>query len=182
MKKRDWLKHLGFTTAAAIAVRKIETMSKEELLKPRYKVIADYPGNVQPIGHICSVVGDMASIIYWCNQKDNYPHLFKKLEWWEERKLKEMPEFVKVIREDCAKDTGLYCKVFKWAVFDDKIPIIKGQYCAELEGYKPLYLARTELNAPGQIYGRLNATHLLPATRDEYEQYNNQQKQANDTK
>lgn len=34
MSRRTWLKHLGFTTTAAIAVSKITTMSKENLYTP----------------------------------------------------------------------------------------------------------------------------------------------------
>lgn len=160
-------------------------MSADELLKPRYKVIADYPGNIIPIGSIFWDDIESINIItptgsksiqssYPYRHKDKFPHLFKKLEWWEDRKPEEMPEYVKVIREDCVKDTGLYCKVFRWSVYDDKFPIVTGQYGAELEGYTPLYLVRPELNFPGQVYGRLNATHLLPATAAEYEQYINQ--------
>lgn len=71
-------------------------MSNEDLLKPRYKVIADYPGNLQPIGHIYEIIfNDEEALKNWCDNKDYYPHLFKKLEWWEEREEKDMPEYVK---------------------------------------------------------------------------------------
>lgn len=143
-------------------------MSNEDLMKPRYKVIADYPGNYRLIGEIFSAVGDSYSVKYWCAEKDKYPHLFQRLEWWQERNLEDMPQFVKVTREECVKDTGLYCKVYKWSVFDHKLPLVSGQFGAELEGYKPLYLARTELNFPGQVYGRLNVCNLLPATEADY--------------
>lgn len=167
MSKREWLKHLGFTTATAIATSKITPMSTEELLRPRYKVIAQYPFSPHPIGHIIKTA-------FGNKYFDQYPHLFKKLEWYEERNIDEMPEYVKVVHEGCAKDTGLYCKVHKWHVYPDKWPYIKGQMGAEIEGYCPDYLARTELNFPGQIYGRLNEAHLQPATLAEYEQYINQ--------
>lgn len=83
-------------------------MKTEELLKPRWKVIADFPCNV---GH------DVGEIISECEYKsepdcyfvkinldgkifgicpDDYPHLFKKLKWWEERKFEDIPEYIRV--------------------------------------------------------------------------------------
>lgn len=65
----------------------------KELLKPRYKVIADYPGNDIPIGYI------ITDVDYYTRRNvdfDKWPHIFKKLEWWEDRKPEEMPEYLKV--------------------------------------------------------------------------------------
>jgi hypothetical protein len=59
-------------------------MSIENLLKPRFEVIRDYPNNPEKIG----------SILYSENL-EQFPHLFRKMEWWEKRKKNEMPLFVK---------------------------------------------------------------------------------------
>jgi hypothetical protein len=80
-----------------------------ELLKPRYKVIADYPKCPFEIGQVLiqdmSTVGEVFAlwsevgerfISNWID-KDvicKYPHLFQKLEWWQERKIDEMPEYI----------------------------------------------------------------------------------------
>jgi len=65
-------------------------MTVEELLKPRYKVIADYPYNPVEVGELeCSDTEEQGKFL------DQFPHLFKKLEWWEERKECDMPEYVK---------------------------------------------------------------------------------------
>jgi len=72
----------------------------EKLLQPRYKVIADYPRN----GHYENVeVGEI--IEAWHPNKilqDNrtgfygkYPHIFKELGWWEDRKVSDMPMYLK---------------------------------------------------------------------------------------
>ncbi len=77
----------------------------QELLKPRYKVIADYPGNEIPIGTILFKHNNT----YWTDGKQyefyepektfiEYPHLFRRLEWWEDRDVKDMPEYVKCIK------------------------------------------------------------------------------------
>lgn len=58
-----------------------------DLLTPRFKVIADYIGNNVEVGTIfTSDIGE-----YY----EKFPANFKRLEWWEERKLEEMPEYVK---------------------------------------------------------------------------------------
>jgi len=82
-------------------------MTNEELMKPRYKVIADYPNSVFDDNQIICL-GEMkyGQLSYGIAHDDgmeyfhaqffiDYPHLFKRLEWWEERTLEEMPKYVK---------------------------------------------------------------------------------------
>lgn len=78
-------------------------LTVEELLKPRYEVIALYPDCDFKIGQIIEFEDrDEKGILtfreseYWSPQDfDNYPHLFRKLSWWEKRSVEEMPEYVK---------------------------------------------------------------------------------------
>jgi hypothetical protein len=78
-------------------------MTVEELLIPRFKVIADYPtmdrnGNYM-VGDILTDNGKTAVLkqngdaVFVCEWK-KYPHLFKKLEWWEERNIEDMPKYI----------------------------------------------------------------------------------------
>lgn len=79
-------------------------MKAEDLLKPRYKVIADWPGvagKVKP-GQILSLDDEFIPDLYWCGGEDftedklkDYPHLFKKLFWWEERAVEDLPKYLK---------------------------------------------------------------------------------------
>ena len=68
-----------------------KVMTVEELLMPRYKVIADYPGMDDSYE-----IGEVLKPAY-TGIVDAYPHLFRKLNWWEERKVEDMPEYVKPI-------------------------------------------------------------------------------------
>lgn len=78
-------------------------MSTEELLKPRIKIIAPWPQNPINPFHVGDIL--LKNGIHFTrisNPKsihekeiDIYPHLFRKLDWWEERKLEDMPEYVK---------------------------------------------------------------------------------------
>lgn len=122
----------------------------EELLKPRYKVIADYPGCKFKIGNILTYVREIAQTYdLWRNEKTGveiiysgfgaFPHLFKKLEWWEDREPSEMPEYVKWT------DTGVLCK-----------------YHNHIGAY--FYLA--DDNSFGYAL-----TNTIPATAAEYDEY-----------
>ena len=116
-----------------------------ELLKPRYLVIADYPGSVFELGKIL----DDEILI---ESMSKYPHLFQPLPWWSHRTLEEMPGHVK-------DENGVY-KVKEWhfelapkvTVFiDAKIHQQYRKECTEC----PLY------------------SDFLPATLHDYEQYTN---------
>ena len=72
-------------------------MTNEELLQPRFKVIANFPDNTRNVGDIIYVENTKEK--YW---KENFekwlftfPHLFCKLEWWEDRKIEDLPKYLK---------------------------------------------------------------------------------------
>lgn len=86
-------------------------MNPQDLMKPRYKVIADYPGNKMKVGGIIelmpygSFVGDAfhskdGSKIwfdkYEIDDFKNYPAVIRLLSWWEERKAEDMPEYIRL--------------------------------------------------------------------------------------
>jgi hypothetical protein len=131
-------------------------MTTEELLKPRYKVIADWPGVAGKV-----IVGDVLVLddmdnanVFWCGgeafQEDkllDYPYLFKKLEWWEGRTIDDLAGvlFVKVM-------------IYRgyWRVGDVVPARLK------LDDLKPIgYLLKYSHFQP--VY------ELLPATKEEYE-------------
>ena len=83
-----------------------KVMTVEELLMPRYKVIADYPHNPYKVGDLLEEFTNTAfklTVTYNGNSMDEtqantypasaiekMPHLFRKLNWWEERTLDEL--------------------------------------------------------------------------------------------
>lgn len=86
-------------------------MTTEELLKPRVKCISPtnehYPNSPFTVGDILEQVHPELSSSnpykgnweYGKNKEiyhpEKFPHLFKKLEWWEDRKPEDMPEYVR---------------------------------------------------------------------------------------
>lgn len=108
----------------------------------------------------------------WINASyaDTFKSNFRPIEWWEFRKPEEMPEYVITAYKNEAVGNimlanGIVFKVEKW-VTDTFIGVDGEQFLAHLEGYKPSYLYRY----PEWENGRVNAVHLLPATREEYEE------------
>ena len=77
-----------------------EGIREVDLLAPRYKVIATWPNTY-------SKVGDILSPTYYVDKAikfyKTYPHLYRELEWWEDRELSDMPEYVKQVTGDIHK-------------------------------------------------------------------------------
>lgn len=75
-------------------------MTPNELLKPRFKVIADYPDRQVELNEILigSNTGIFEGLISGTlmigSDLNKYPHLFKKLEWWQDREESDMPEYI----------------------------------------------------------------------------------------
>ena len=129
-------------------------MSNDELLKPRWKVIADYPKSLYHVGDILNGGWRSEDLIYCDTQGprwSHYPHLFKKLEWWEERELNQMPMFIK---NKTARPIT-YTKVDGWKISDRK----------DLGNYVQVLMI---------IDGKekdINFWAIEPATEDEYNTY-----------
>ena len=80
-------------------------MTAEQLLKKRYKVIADWPKNDDcNVGDILELSAEYggeqlyrfgeAQSLWSVSDFKQYPHLFKELQWWEDRKPEDMPEYL----------------------------------------------------------------------------------------
>lgn len=80
-------------------------MNISELLKPRYKVENPDTSGRWAVGDIYTFTREVAQTYdYWVNQKGQsvsfnffsaFPHLFRKLNWYEDREESQMPEYVK---------------------------------------------------------------------------------------
>ncbi len=104
----------------------LKCMTVEQLLMPRLKVEIDYPDNDFSVGEIiefpnksnfytgteewetrlCGKPGrrSMRCIKFF----DPYPHIFRPMLWYEDRKPEDMPEYVKIIED------GTVSKVLDW--------------------------------------------------------------------
>lgn len=122
-------------------------MTTEELLNPRYKVIAPYPNSKYRMGEIINYTDQSGSVTSdtFCQFYDKYPHLFKKPEWWEERDEKDLPEYIWI--------EGKVIKVKKWII-----------------GQKSVWL-NVQYPEPSFTMGSKFYPTVSPATLEEYEQY-----------
>lgn len=84
--------------------QKFTYMTAKELLNPRFEVVAEYPGSFLKKGtvllatitdHFDYMVGERGPHICKIEAIENYPHLFRKMDWWERRAELEMPKKVK---------------------------------------------------------------------------------------
>lgn len=145
-----------------------EGLTVEELLKTRYKVIADWPGRATSFGSPMAVgaiielseitengnpydfIRQSGNKYSWKSENgmkvvgekffDSYPHLFRKLHWSEEREESDMPEYLK------HENSGSVSKAAKiqssgWFSYD-------GKHFAPIDGYIPAtheeYLSYTQ--------------------------------------
>jgi hypothetical protein len=101
-------------------------LTPEELLKPRYKVIADYPGRreTMPIGHVLTL-NKWGAGKWWHEYTDDepihldegstrFPAILRPLAWWEERDEWEMPEYVKCEGPDMVLKFIDLTKTYQW--------------------------------------------------------------------
>jgi hypothetical protein len=143
-------------------------MTPEELLKPRYKVIAPWPGTHWKVGdifeygdHNCFKTESQPSIPMHVSVLDEHPHLFKKLEWREERKPEEMPEYVKITGMGCSIIEDTIVKVEGSGKFED----------ASFDNYGESYVLLRDKHFDVRGLTRMNCKNVIPATAAEYEAY-----------
>lgn len=93
-------------------------LTTEALMIPRYKVIADYPGTAFEVGEIVrgdkknvcvNVLSEVDSYIP-VKLLDDYPAIFRRMNWAEERKAGEIPDYV------ADKTTGIIYEVTDYAI------------------------------------------------------------------
>jgi hypothetical protein len=97
----------------------------EHLVTLRFEVIADYPKSKFEVGSILSRVKNATNDWYDLGDSNpdlgiiqkqeliQYPHLFRPLNWWENRSEEEMPMFINY------SSINKYYKVDQW-IFPDK--------------------------------------------------------------
>jgi hypothetical protein len=121
-------------------------MTTEELMKPRWKVIADYPNSPFFIGQVFTIPNfdNQFTKDYWAAEKNKYPNIFEPLPWWKERKVEDMPEYVrhtasgktwKVKEYDLPTGAHLVGNEISsyWAVMKNLVPATESDYNAYLQ-------------------------------------------------
>lgn len=141
-----------------------ESEKVEQLMRPRYKVVADYFYNPYKVGDIIEGT-DLERFhltttkyrdefgeeresenYYTADYLEKYSNLFRKLEWWQERSIDELPEFVRW--EVASPDKGAIEKALKWT----------------MRGQIPYVDLISQRNA-------MRADYFTPANEDDYIKY-----------
>lgn len=107
----------------------------EHLLTTRFQVFADYPNSVYEIGDV--IQGNCKQINGSYIVFNNYPHLFRKLQWFDGRTEAEMPKYIK---SKNLNNTSSYFKIEKWDMenLEGYLDITKNYICP-LTRYIPEY-------------------------------------------
>ena len=102
----------------------IEEQKVKVLLFPRYEVIATYPemdfklGDIlteMSPGHFTKVIAKgTRQLIHLHIDLSHYPHLFRKMDWWEQRTLEEMPKKLKVLHITDENNNPVVCEIAEW--------------------------------------------------------------------
>jgi hypothetical protein len=88
-------------------------MTSKELLEPRFEVLEEYPNCKFKKGEILKRIKNSTNHWYDSNENvfvgnilleeiEKFPHLFRKLNWWEHREKEDMPRklICKAIKDD----------------------------------------------------------------------------------
>jgi hypothetical protein len=79
----------------------VSKVTVEELLKPRYRLVTDYPSIPAKVGDVISenspahLLNYLFRSIQTLDELDRFRDIFKKLEWWVDRSEHEIPEYLK---------------------------------------------------------------------------------------
>lgn len=161
----------------------------QELLKPRYKVIGDYPSSDYEVGlviHFPEKENWFTKDLEWVTEPirgknggisqrsikyfEEYPNLFKLLEWWEERDIKDMPEYVK-FNEDRMSTT------FLDGVEEPEFHKVKRHWAESLDTHWRYSSYKHFISEWHNV--AYNYSAFLPSTEYEYNDYNKTYNESN---
>lgn len=90
--------------------------TKEELMQPRFKVINKYPLSCLEVGEVFEFIDGVCNRKIavgmpkkinnhaWCEQ---YPAIFRPMQWYEDRKVEDMPEYV-LYKDETSSRYGIH--------------------------------------------------------------------------
>ena len=123
-------------------------MNAKELMTPRFEVIETYPKSKFAKGDILERIPNATNDWYNADKSlinadilleeiEQYPHLFRKLNWWEKRKIEDMPK--RLICKAIPNDTEIM-EIKEW---DMEILVgwlnKKERTCCSLTSFNPEY-------------------------------------------
>lgn len=123
-------------------------MTTEELLRPRYMPIFNEKGKHYPNSPYKKdeVISTSPQVCFQDPRPflNNYPNLFRSIQWWEHRDVSDMPEYVKYMHQDGKEPKFEYFICRQW---------------------QPIKDGWNFLNSKGLSYG---GKYSFPATEAEY--------------
>ncbi len=139
-------------------------MENDQLLIPRFKVMANYPNSQFRIGQVISL-NKYDACKYWHEYTDKepfyledgdekkYPSIFRKMEWYQARVISEMPDYLKNYSDE---ELAFVLKVEKYNTHKDSDEL----WCFE-------YYWQNEKDIK-----RMSLADWVPATKEEFDTFN----------
>lgn len=126
----------------------------------RFKVIVDYPKSIFIPNEILTLDYNNNGTMYHKRGMEifdtmffeHYKNIFKKCEWWEGLKASELPKYLLKVNKEISLKSNLV-KVSSWEYESSSM-------------YLSCWLCKIEGNE-----SRYSASHFVPLTKDEYDNY-----------
>lgn len=129
----------------------------DNLMKPRYELIEDYPGCNLEVGEIFGYEG--IDVEFY----EKYPKIFRKVNWYEDREEQELPKYLKFVWDGNLQDV---VKVNSW---------LYGNSYAEEKNKTGKLNGFTQLSHTTDSLPRVSLNGWEPATEKEYQTFIKQQ-------
>lgn len=100
-------KYCGCSEFIELTDENREEIKVQKLTHSRFEVIEQFPKSSWSIGDIIETDGDQ----YWVNELEQFPKIYKKLNWYDKRTEDEMPMYVKFVWYDIIDE---FHKVKEW--------------------------------------------------------------------
>jgi hypothetical protein len=149
-----------------------EKSQVEKLLQPRYRV-SDmmWPGRPATLKKGAIVHGDDFFQNYRNIKIADFPHLFTLLQWWEDRKLEELPQFVRVTQEYLDLVIKSPTSRAQTLLINPYMEAVRWDYFKEYgeQNFNQPFIISNTLLEPSY---RLHAKWMAPVTKQEFIEQN----------
>jgi hypothetical protein len=121
----------------------VDNMKVKHLMKPRFEVMQNYPMQIKEIGDVFETNDNRLHYIVDQTKLDvrEYPHLFRKLNWWEYRKKEDMPKKIMsmAFKDNPIQESPIH-EILEWDMNSmvGYVNIEKTQVC-DLKAFAPEY-------------------------------------------
>ncbi len=127
----------------------------------------DWPGKMPELKKGPVIIGEDFCQNYRMLKATDYPHLFTPLQWWEDRKLEELPQYVRVTQEYLDLVIKTPTSRAQTLIVNPYMEAVKWDYFKEYgeQNFNQPFIISNTLLEPSY---RLHAKWMTPVTKQEF--------------